>query len=52
LAARWTTGKRLAGADARVLEDFGKAQFMQIAICRDALALRFQAQAAVSLFFA
>ena len=50
--ARRAAGERLAGADARILELLGEVQALHRAICGDALALGFEPEAAVGLFFA
>jgi len=50
LTAGGAAGKRLIGADSRILELLGKAQALHGAVCGNALALRPVAQAAVGLF--
>src|SRR5215471_19151763 len=52
LAAGGTTREGFAPTDARVGEDFGQAESFHGAISGDALALGFESQAAVGLFFA
>ena len=51
-AAPGTTGKRLAATDCRILELLGEVEFFQRAVGSNALALGFEAQAAVGLFVA
>src|SRR5262249_11695279 len=50
-APRRTAGERLPGADSRILELLGKVQPFHGAVRSDALALRFESQATVGLFF-
>jgi hypothetical protein len=51
-ASCWTAGERLAGANPWILEDLDETESLHVAVGGDPLALGFETQAAISLFFA
>jgi hypothetical protein len=50
-AARGATGQWLATADSWILEDLGKVKSLHIPVGGNALALGFESQATIGLFF-
>ena len=50
-AARWTTCERFAATDSRILEHLGQVKSLHIAVGGNALALGFESQATIGLFF-
>jgi hypothetical protein len=52
VASRRAGGERLAATDSRILEHLDETESLHLAVGGNALALRFEAKATLSLFFA